>query len=183
MIKVSRILKDYRDAGAVHSLIGLWGFVDAHTFLTKAGALGQVLRLRGADAECLDHVERRAITHRLENALRQLDESIRVYEYLIKRPASDVAAPEHPDPLVQDVLQRRAAYLTTKADALFEVELYLVLLYEGWTPSRGSSFRSRGVFAAIGSALRRWFSLETVMTSLADQITKAAADLRPAAPR
>src|SRR5690348_8385413 len=35
MVKVSRILKDYRDAGAVHSLIALWGFVDAHTFLTK----------------------------------------------------------------------------------------------------------------------------------------------------
>lgn len=83
MVKVSRILKDYQDAGAVHSLISLWGFVDAHTFLTKAGALGQVFRLRGADAECLDHVERRAITHRLENALRQLDESVRVYEYAI----------------------------------------------------------------------------------------------------
>jgi type IV secretory pathway VirB4 component len=119
MVKVSRILKDYRDAGALHSLVSLWGFVDAHTFLTKAGALGQVFRLRGADAECLDHVERRAITHRLENALRQLDESVRVYEYLIKRPASDMAAPAHPDPLVQDVLQRRAAYLastTLRAD-------------------------------------------------------------------
>jgi type IV secretion system protein TrbE len=177
MIKVSRILKDYRDAGAVHSLVSLWGFVDAHTFLTKGGALGQVFRLRGADAECLDHVERRAITHRLENALRQLDESVRVYEYLIKRPAAEIAAPAHPDPLVQDVLQRRAAYLTAKADALFEVELYLVLLYEGWRPRRGSSGRSPGFLAAIGAALRRWFSRQSVMTSLADQITKAAADL------
>ena len=38
MVSVSRILKDYREAGSVNSLIALWGFVDETTFLTKAGA-------------------------------------------------------------------------------------------------------------------------------------------------
>ena len=78
MVKFSRILKDYRDAGAVNSLIALWGFVDDTTFMTKAGAVGQVYRLRGVDFECLDHAERRAITQRFEQALRQLNESFRV---------------------------------------------------------------------------------------------------------
>ena len=66
MIPITRILKDHRDAGTVSGLLALWGFVDDTTFLTKAGALGQVFRLRGVDFECLDHDERRAVTHRME---------------------------------------------------------------------------------------------------------------------
>jgi hypothetical protein len=42
MVKISRILKDYREAGSVNSLIALWGFVNEVTFLTKSGAVGLV---------------------------------------------------------------------------------------------------------------------------------------------
>ena len=45
MVRVSRILKDYRETGALNSLIAVWGFVDDTTFLTKAGAVGLVYRL------------------------------------------------------------------------------------------------------------------------------------------
>ena len=48
MIPVSRIVKDYREAGAMNTLIGLYGFVDEHCFLTKGGDLGVVLRVEGA---------------------------------------------------------------------------------------------------------------------------------------
>ena len=78
MVKITRILKDYREAGSVNSLVSLWGFVDDVTFLTKAGGLGLVYRVRGVDYECLDHPERAAIAHRFEQALRQLDETFRV---------------------------------------------------------------------------------------------------------
>jgi hypothetical protein len=37
---VDRILHDYADAGAVNLQSALWGFVDEHTFLTKAGPVG-----------------------------------------------------------------------------------------------------------------------------------------------
>ena len=37
MLGIDRILKDYREAGSLNSLIGVWGFVDDTTFLTKAG--------------------------------------------------------------------------------------------------------------------------------------------------
>ena len=87
MVRVSRILKDFRETGALNSLIALWGFVDDTTFLTKAGAVGVLYRLQGVDFECLDHPQRQAIVHGFEQALRQLDESFRVYQYLIKRPA------------------------------------------------------------------------------------------------
>src|SRR5207237_2589146 len=99
MVKMSRILKDYREAGSVNSLIALWGFVDDHTFLTKAGDLGVAFRVKGVDYECLDHQERQAIVHRFEQALRQLDESFRVYQYWIKRPAATIPHRDHPNPM------------------------------------------------------------------------------------
>src|SRR5690606_3579760 len=80
-----RLLRDYRDAGAVNTLLAPWGFVDDETFLTKAGHLGVVYAVRGIDGEALPHAQRRALTHRFEAALRLLDEHCRVYEYLIKQ--------------------------------------------------------------------------------------------------
>ena len=109
MVRISRILKDFRETGALNSLIALWGFVDDTTFLTKAGAVGVLYRLQGVDFECLDHPQRQAIAHRFEQALRQLDESFRVYQYVLKRPAPVVTAAAHPHPVVHEALSRRAA--------------------------------------------------------------------------
>ena len=107
MVRISRILKDFRETGALNSLIALWGFVDDTTFLTKAGAVGVLYRLQGVDFECLDHPQRQAIAHRFEQALRQLDESFRVYQYVLKRPAPVVTAAAHPHPVVDEALRRR----------------------------------------------------------------------------
>ena len=58
MMRVDRILRDYADAGAVNAQVALWGFVDEHTFLTKAGHVGVVYRFRGQDTEALHAFER-----------------------------------------------------------------------------------------------------------------------------
>ena len=42
-MKLARILRDYSDAGGVNTLLPLWGFVDDHTFMTKAGRKTQTL--------------------------------------------------------------------------------------------------------------------------------------------
>ena len=175
MVKLGRILKDYQEAGAVNSLIALWGFVDDHAFMTKAGAVGQVYRLRGVDFECLDHDERRAITHRFEQALRQLNESFRVYQYLIKRPASPVPPERHAHAVVDEALQQRAAYLQSRADRLFELELYLVVVYDGLA---ARSAASRPADTSRVAALRQRLSLKTLSTALANQILDATAELR-----
>ena len=72
MVTVSRLLKDYADAGALNDRLAVWGFVDPVTFLTKAGAVGVMFRLEGVDDTCLDHAERQAVARRFEQALRQL---------------------------------------------------------------------------------------------------------------
>ena len=85
MVNVRRILRDYADAGALNSVLAIWGFVDDGTFITKAGDIGVAYRIAGVDYEGCDHPQRRDIVHRFEAALRQLDERYRVYQYLLKR--------------------------------------------------------------------------------------------------
>src|SRR5712691_8067657 len=85
MLNMRRILRDYEEAGSVNSLLAVWGFVDTYTFLTKAGHVGMAYRLAGVDYECLDQTQRHDIVHRFEAALRLLDDSCRLYQYLCKR--------------------------------------------------------------------------------------------------
>src|ERR1700686_2244699 len=128
MVRISRILKDFRETGALNNLIALWGFVDDTTFLTKAGAVGVLYRLQGVDFECPRHPQRQAIAHRFEQALRHLDESFRVYQYILKRPAPVATAAPHPHPIVDEALRRPTAHFAGKCESLFDLELYLVVL-------------------------------------------------------
>ena len=177
MVRIRRILKDYRETGALNSLIALWGFVDDTTFLTKAGAVGVIYRLQGVDFECLDHPQRQVIAHRFEQALRQLDESFRVYQYLLKRPAAVVTAAPHAHPVVNEALTRRTAQFAAKREALFELELYLVVLYEGGVDRPSWSHQLRGFATSPATAIRERLSVRAVTTVLADQLARAVAHL------
>jgi type IV secretion system protein VirB4 len=174
---MSRIFKDYREAGTVSGLLALWGFVDEHTFLTKAGALGVCYRLEGADYECLDHLERRAIAHRFERALRQIDESFRVYQYLIKRPAAHVAVERHAHPVVDRALIDRAAHFEATGDRLFELDLFLVVLYEGWTARPAPTKSLVGALRSPVSAARRSLSARHTVSDLDVELRRAIAFL------
>ena len=139
MLKIKRILRDYGAAGSVNSLVGLWGFVDDETFITKAGHVGVVYRLSGVDYECLDHAPRRDIVHRYEAALRSLDESCRVYQYLIKRRVAPITPAPCAQQVAHEAVQRRAAYLNSRRDELYEFDLHLV-------ESNGLAFRHVDAF-------------------------------------
>ena len=54
MVSIPRMLRDYREAGALNSLIGIWGFVRDGIFLTKSGHLGLVVRVEGTGPGGLD---------------------------------------------------------------------------------------------------------------------------------
>ena len=178
MLTVKRILRDYQDAGSVNSLIALWGFVDEHTFLTKAGHLGTVYRLAGVDYECLDQAQRRDIVHRFEAALRLLDESCRVYQYLCKRRIDPITAAPCRQPIADKAIQSRVDYLNGRRTELYEVTLYLVLTYEGLGTSAGTSTRLRGIWREPRRALREWLSTHTTSSLLEADLDRAIAQLR-----
>lgn len=177
MVSIRRILRDHRDTGSLASLLSLWGFVDERTFLTKAGAVGVVFRLRPVDDDCLDHAERRAVTLRFEQALRQLDESFRVYQYLFKRPAPALPTSSHVHPLVDEALRLRAGYFASKADALFEIDSYVVVLYEGWTARRSRHGAPIGLLQFPPAALRSRLSVRQTMAEMDDGIRRATRHL------
>lgn len=176
MLKMRRILRDYQDAGSVNSLLALWGFVDDDTFLTKAGDVGVVYRLAGADYECLDQAQRRDIVHRFEAALRPLDPACRVYQYLCKRRIDPIVAAPCRQRLAHEAIQRRTAYLNTRREELYDLDLYLVLVYEGLR-SPATSTRLRGLWRDPRAALRQWLSSTAVLKLLDADLDRAVAQL------
>lgn len=160
MLRLGRILRDYRDASAVNELLAIWGFVDEGMFLTKAGHVGLVYRLRGVDVDGLTHAQRRSLTHRMEAGFRFLDERWRVYQHLIKQVARPFRAPACAEPVAREALARRASYLNGRRSALYEIDLFLVLLHE-------PSLRPRPT-----GHLRPWLR-ESLRTSLSSHRTAA----------
>ncbi|MBY0495041.1 MAG: hypothetical protein K2Y23_12585 [Cyanobacteria bacterium] len=176
MLSLSRVIRDYRDAGSVNELLAIWGFVDEQTFLTKAGHVGVVYRIGGIDLEGLSHAERRSIVHSMEAALRLLDERCRLYQYVIKRVVDPFVSADCRQAIVQEAVQQRAAYLNGRRSQLFELALYAVLVYEDSTVAR-TSMSLQGVLSAPTEALRRWLSTERTCALLESELDRAIAAL------
>jgi type IV secretion system protein VirB4 len=177
MVKVSHIRRDFEAAGSVNRLLAVWGFVDDQTFLTKAGHVGLVYHLAGADAECLDQAQRRDVVHRFEAALRLLDESCRVYQYVCKRRIEPIVAAPCDQPIAHDAIQRRATYLNTRLTELYEIDLFLVLVYEGLKPHATTSTRLRRLLHDPRGAVREWWSSRAVLRLVEADLDRAVADL------
>src|SRR5688572_32614328 len=96
--------------------------------MTKAGHVGLVYRLRGVDVDGLTQAQRRSLTHRMEAALRQLDERCRLYQYLIKRTVDPFVAPLCAEPVAQEALCRSTEYLNDRSPELCQLAEYVVLL-------------------------------------------------------
>ena len=142
MLRLSRIFKNYNETGSLSEQINLYGFIGPHAFLTKSGEVGVVLEVRGVDYECLDAAAIDGFTKRLESALKLFDENYRVYQYLFKRNNETIPYKLYDNPIVDTAIKNRIAYLASKADTLFSLSAYYVVLYRGFQTS-----------AKLGSAL------------------------------
>jgi len=176
VVSIARILRDYREAGSLNGLLALWGFVDDTTFLTKAGHVGVVYRLRGIDYEGLSHAQRRTLVHRLEAALRLLDDRCRVYQYTVKRTIDEIVAAPCPQIIVHEAVQQRASYLNSRRSELYDLALYFVLVYEGPTAVRTST-RLRHFWRAPKEAFLAWLSTRHTVTLLEAELDQSIAAL------
>src|SRR3989442_13323892 len=104
MIKLSRILKDYQESGALNALVNVHAAVDDYTFLTKSGDLLAVVAVQGVDYECLDHSQLDQLARRFEAAVRIFDESFRVYQYLIKRDNVSIPHRHYDNPVIEEAI-------------------------------------------------------------------------------
>ena len=131
MFRIDRITRDWKEAGAFMSQVNLYGFWDEHCFLTKSGDLGCVLKIGGIDAEGLDHAGRDYVVKRLEAALRSLDEKTRLYQILFRHNRPEIPRAEYTNPLIRAAVEQRAAFLNAKADRLYSVEIFWIVIVDG----------------------------------------------------
>lgn len=145
MLKLQRIFKNYQETGAFNEQVNLYGFIDSNVFLTKSEELGVILEVRGIDYECLNDASVDGLTKRLESALKLFDENYRIYQYLFKRNNEAIPYKLYGNPVVDTAIKNRIAYLSAKADTLFSLSVYYVILFEGSRAKR-----------KIGSALEKF---------------------------
>src|ERR1700721_534716 len=135
MLRLSRVFKNYNETGSLGEQINLYGFIGPHVFLTKSGEVGVILEVRGVDYECLDDASIDGFTKRLESALKLLNENYRLYQYLFKRNNETIPYTLYTNPIVNAAIKTRIAYLGSKADTLFSLSVYYVVLYQGFQVS------------------------------------------------
>jgi type IV secretion system protein VirB4 len=173
VIKLSRILKDYEESGALNALVNVHAAVDEHTFLTKSGDLLVVLAVQGIDYECLDHSEVDQLTRRFESAVRIFDENFRFYQYLVKRDNASIPYRHSDHPVVEEAIANRMAYLQEKANRLYSLEIYAAIVYEGWRPARDRAQRLTQVLTSPLASLPKLLSSERSVRLLEGELERA----------
>ena len=147
MFKVEHITKDWKEAGSLQAHINLYGFWDEHCFLTKTGDLGCALRIGGIDYESLDHAGRDYAVKRLEAAFRTLDDKTRLYQILFKHNRPAIPHAEYVSPLVRAAVEQRSAFLQSKADRLYSIEIFWVVMVDG-------KYATAGLFHALSQLVK-----------------------------
>ena len=137
MLRLDRVIKSWKESGALNSQINLYGFWNEHTFITKSGDPRIVLRLHGVDYESLDQAAQEYAVKRLEAALKTFGPGFHVYQYLFKTNRPAVPFQDYADPVVQAAVDQRKQFFIQKLDNLFTVEIFFALIIEGTRSNTG----------------------------------------------
>ena len=81
---------------------------------------------------------------RLEAAFRSLDDKCRLYQILFKRNRPAIPHAEYENPLVRAAVEQRSAFLESKADRLYSIEIYWVVMIDG-------SYQKTGLLHALAA--------------------------------
>jgi type IV secretion/conjugal transfer VirB4 family ATPase len=150
-------------------------------FITKSGDLGVVMSLDGVDYECLERNTIENLTGRLTAAFRIFDEKCRVYQYLFKRNRESIPFNTYENAVVNAAIENRIAYLAAKADSLYSLRIYYVVLYEGFR-YKTSILKSLAKLSsepreALGE-LRAFLSTDNQVVLIDGEIERGCAALR-----
>ena len=116
----------------------------------------------------------------MESAFKTLDDRCRIYQYLFKRNAPDLPHQTYPNPVVSAAIENRIAYLEGKADSLYALDIYFVVLFEA---SRAKKAILRTFSTAGRKKNRAWRELQAFLSTqkqvllLQDDIHDAQASL------
>jgi type IV secretion/conjugal transfer VirB4 family ATPase len=180
VLRLERIVKNYQDTGALNAQVNLYGFIDDHIFLTKSGDLGVILEVRGVDYECLDGAALDGLTKRLESALKLFGDDYRLYQYLFKRNHPAIPHRLYGNAVVDAAIQNRIAHLESKAENLFALSIYYVVLFESTRSARSLGSVLLGIpkrpAQALGE-LQAWFSTQKQVVLLDRELVRGQSTL------
>ncbi|MGH9724472.1 MAG: hypothetical protein ACRD41_05345, partial [Candidatus Acidiferrales bacterium] len=94
--------------------------------------MGVILQVHGVDYECLDGNALDTLTKRLESAFRLFDSNFRVYQYLFKRNQEAIPHKKYANPIVNRAIENRIRYFEQKADKLYSLQVFYVVVFEGF---------------------------------------------------
>ena len=121
-----------------------------------------------------------ALTKRLESALKLFDDNYRIYQYLFKRNNETIPYKLYGKSVVDTAIKNRIGFFAAKADTLFSLSIYYVIVFEGFRYSRalGSTLLEipQRPAKAFGE-LQAHFSGRKQVLLLDREITKAQASL------
>jgi type IV secretion/conjugal transfer VirB4 family ATPase len=137
MLNIAKMLKPWKESGALNAHVGLYCFWSEHTALTKAGQLSLALRVKGVDYESLDSAEQQYAIRRKEAALKNFDEGFRVYEYLFKTNRPEIPFASYGDDIVDTAVDHRRRYFESKRDRMYRIEIFYVIVLEGQRSQTG----------------------------------------------
>ncbi|HEV3040396.1 MAG TPA: hypothetical protein VHA33_21715 [Candidatus Angelobacter sp.] len=179
MLNLRKLVKNYKETGALAEQCSIFSFIDDHCFTTKTGAVGVVIQLEGIDYECLDQGDLDSATKRLQTAFKLFGPEFRVYQYLFKSHFQPEPPQSYDNPVVQRAEQERASYFAQKADEMFSIRLFYVLLYQGSSSATKmaflktlGSFLSQGPSAGIAN-LKSLFSTRKEILLIEEEIDRA----------
>jgi type IV secretion/conjugal transfer VirB4 family ATPase len=181
MLNLRQLFKNYDEAGSLNAMVNLFGFAGTEMFLTKTGDAGMVLEVKGVDYECLDLPSIDALTKRLESALRLFDENYRVYQLLFKRNQEAIPHSLCGKTIVDTAIRNRIAYFIEKAESLFSLSIYFVVLCPAMSARRSLTNSILELPAnprASLADLRARFSSTASVRLDSREITRAEATLR-----
>src|SRR5246127_4387503 len=173
MLRLDRVIRPWKESGALNSQINLYGFWNDQAFLTKSGDLGIVLRVRGVDYESLDQTAQEYAVKRLEAALKTFGVGFHIYQYLFKTNRPDIPFNKYEDPVIQAAVDQRKEFFREKLDRLFDVEIFYAIVIEGTRSQTGiAAALSRLPHDARGGLqeLKTQFSNDRLKVLLREQI-------------
>jgi type IV secretion system protein VirB4 len=173
MLRLDRVIKQWKESAALNDHINLYGFWNQTTFLTKSGDLGMVLKVQGVDYESLDGTQQEYAVKRLEAALKAFGSGFHIYQYLFKSNQPEIPFARYDDPVVEAAIDQRRRFFESKRDSLYQIEIFYVVLLEGARSKQGIGTALARLFTdppgAVGE-LRAQFTNNSMKTLLRTQI-------------
>jgi type IV secretion system protein TrbE len=181
MLNLAKIIKPWKESGALNAQLNLYGFWNSTTFLTKSGGLGTVLRVEGIDYESLDKKSQINAVRHLEGALKILGPNYHIYQYLIKRNHPHIPFTKYGDPLIDNSIAQRMKFFEDKSDHLYQIDIYYVILYEGKRDKGGILQALSHLFSDPSTSIReliKQFSGDAMTLFLKTELNEDAETLR-----